>query len=145
MKIRTSRGLLLTMAATALLYGSSVLAAGTTVQVQEAEGPSQYSIKLSQSSIPAGMVTFKVMNHSKTLEHEFVVIKTDLAPDKLPYDTGAQRVKENKVDVVGEVDDLMPKTSGTNTFDLKPGKYVAICNQPGHYKLGMYISFTVTK
>ena len=145
MKITTNRGSLLTIAAAALLYGSSAMAAGTTVQVQEAEGPSNYSIKLSESSIPAGTVTFKVMNHSKTLEHEFVVIKTNLAPDKLPYDKSAQRVEENKVDVVGEVDDLKPGTSGANTFDLKPGKYVAICNEPGHYNLGMYTSFTVTK
>lgn len=126
------------------LFATSVFAA-TVVNVKEAEGPTDYSIKLDRTSIPAGQVTFKVTNTSKSLEHEFVVVKTDLAPDKLPYDKAAQRVEEGKVNIMGEVEGLEPGDSGSNTFELEPGKYVAICNEPGHYNQGMYAPFTVTK
>jgi len=132
------------VAATLSLFAVSASAA-TIVNVKEAEGPTDYSIMLDRASVPAGEVTFKVTNTSKSLEHEFVVVKTDLAPDKLPYDKAAQRVEEDKVNVVGEVEDLEPGDSGSNTFALQPGKYVAICNEPGHYNEGMYAPFTVTK
>lgn len=131
-------------AVTLSLFAASA-AAATVVNVKEAEGPTNYSIKLDRTSIPAGKVTFKVTNESKSLEHEFVVVKTNLAPDKLPYDEAAQRVKEDKLNIIGEVEGLQPGDSGSNTFDLQPGKYVAMCNEPGHYDQGMYAPFTVVK
>lgn len=144
MKDKRLIGLPLTIAAVASLYCFPAFAtAPTTVQVQEAEGPSDYGITLNQSDFPAGPVAFKVINDSKALDHEFVVAKTDLPADKLPYDKAAATVDEGKVDVMGEVDDLKPGNAGSRTFNLEPGRYVAFCNVPGHYKLGMYTTFTV--
>lgn len=146
MKSIGNLGLHLMVAATLSLFAASASAsAATVVNVKEAEGPTDYSITLDRTSVPAGEVKFKVTNQSKSLEHEFVVVKTALAPNKLPYNEAAQRVEEDKVNVVGEVEGLEPGDSGSNTFALKPGKYVAICNEPGHYNEGMYAPFTVTK
>lgn len=146
MKTRKIQGFHLVMAAALSLYcGSSFAAASTVVHVQEAQGPSNYTIKMGETSIPAGKVTFTVKNHSKSLEHEFVVAKTNLAANELPYDKSTKRVEEHKLDVVGEVDDVQPGMSGSNTLDLKPGKYVGFCNEPGHYQLGMYVAFKVVK
>ena len=41
-------------------------------------------------------------------------------------------------------DNLDPGRSQTRAVDLtKPGKYVFVCNLPGHFKLGMYTIVTV--
>jgi len=146
MKTRNIAGLHLAVAAALSMYCiSSVADEPTLVHVQEAEGPTDFNIKMDQTTIPSGPVAFDVTNHSKTLEHEFVIVKTDLPQDKLPYDKKAQRVEEDKLNVVGEVDDLGPGTAGARTFDLEPGHYVAICNEPDHYAHGMHIAFTVVK
>lgn len=117
----------------------------TVVHVQEAEGPSQYTIHMDKTKIAAGKVKFIVNNDSKTLVHEFVVVRSKLAPGKLPYDNSNDRVAEEKLDGVGEVDDLKPGNSGSNVLTLTPGHYDVFCNEPGHYKAGMYSQFTVTR
>jgi uncharacterized cupredoxin-like copper-binding protein len=44
---------------------------------------------------------------------------------------------------VGEIREQKPGKSGARTFKLKPGRYVYICNAPGHYKAGMRGTLTV--
>jgi Sulfocyanin (SoxE) domain len=39
---------------------------------------------------------------------------------------------------------LKPETSGKLTLNLKPGPYLLMCNQPGHWHAGMWTKFTVT-
>lgn len=144
MKYRRSALPALALAAVASFhYLPAAAAAIPVVQVQEAEGPSDYSIALGRTDLHAGKVSFEVANASKAIEHEFVVARTDLPAGKLPYDDSTQKVDESKVTVVGEVEDLAPGASGSHTFNLKPGRYVAFCNVPGHYKAGMYTTFTV--
>lgn len=43
------------------------------------------------------------------------------------------RVDEDKAGDKGEVSELDPGKSGTLTVELKAGKYLLICNVPGHY------------
>jgi hypothetical protein len=42
----------------------------------------------------------------------------------------------------GETPDVEAGATGKTTLSLKPGKFVMICNLPGHYKAGMYGSIT---
>ncbi|CAB4897648.1 unannotated protein [freshwater metagenome] len=54
---------------------------------------------------------------------------------------------DNKVSedtTVGEVSELDAGKTGTVTLDLKPGKYVLVCNIEKHYAQGMRAAFTVT-
>ena len=53
---------------------------GTTVDVTVQE----FAVLPAQDSAPAGDVTFNVTNTGPEDTHEFVVFKTDLAPDALP-------------------------------------------------------------
>ena len=111
-------------------------ATATTVNVQLKE----FNIIPKPTKTKAGKVTFVVKNVGK-IEHEFVVIRTNLAPGKLPV-SGNEASEKG---AVGEVPDLAPGESGKVTFkNLKPGKYVLICNIAGHYKAGQYIRFQVT-
>ncbi len=93
--------------------------------------------------VKAGPVKIVAVNKSRELVHEVIVIRQKgSAP--LPYNSEAQRVIEKQVDDLGEVSDLDPGKSGSLTVNLTPGEYLLICNQPDHYKSGMWTRLTVT-
>jgi len=69
------------------------------------------------------------------------VIKTDLAPDKLPVDGASAKAKEDGK--IGEITSIPAGKSAAVTVQLTPGKYVFMCNVAGHYQLGMHTGFTV--
>lgn len=95
------------------------------------------------TAVKAGKITFKVKNSSKDTIHEMIVMYLANPKDPLPYIAAENRVDEDKAGDKGEVSELDPGASGTLTVDLKPGKYVLICNVPGHFATGMWTEFTV--
>ena len=99
-----------------------------------------FSIDLGSSTAPAGSVTFNVSNEGPST-HEFVIIKTDTAPDALPVKNGT--VDEAGLNIVDENENIAPSTTGTLQDNLDAGAYVIICNMPGHYEAGMHTAFTV--
>ena len=102
-------------------------------------------VKAMPDQAKAGVVTFKVTNNSKDTIHEMIVMHLDKAGDPLPYIKAENRVNEDKSGDKGEVSELDPGKSGALTVALQPGKYLLICNVPGHYASGMWTEFTVTK
>ena len=99
-----------------------------------------YKITVNVPSVKAGSIKIGVRNLG-TMEHSLQVIKTDLAPDKLPVDGGSAKAKEDGK--VGEIASIPVGKSAAVTLDLAPGKYVFICNVAAHYGLGMHTGFTV--
>jgi uncharacterized cupredoxin-like copper-binding protein len=130
-------------------YATGALAANPTpVQVElwnKADG--SQGLTLSTDHAKTGQVEFKVKNSSTSMVHEFLIWKTDLAFDKFPREAdNPAKVDEDKLNGVKELSsDLDPGKSGKLTMDLKPGRYVVFCNQPGHFDAGMHLVFTVTK
>jgi uncharacterized cupredoxin-like copper-binding protein len=101
------------------------------------------AIQLDTSRVKAGPVTLEVSNAPDTgLTHELVVLKTDQAADKLPVRNG--KVPESQFKKLGEVEDVAPGKGKRITLKLAPGRYVLICNQPGHYAMGLRTSLVVT-
>lgn len=108
----------------------------------------EWEIILGAETAPAGQVYFRVKNEGPEHPHEFVVVRTDLAPDALPVEDG--RVPEDEVDLLDEIEPFAGST-GSLTLDLEPGKYVLICNiaetedgkTQSHYELGMRTAFVV--
>ena len=100
----------------------------------------EMSITLSVSTVPSGSVTFDVTN-AGTIEHEFVILKTDIAPDALP----ASLETPGKAAEIGHVDEKDPVTGTVSlTIDnMRPGYYVLVCNKPGHYVAGMFVALHV--
>jgi uncharacterized cupredoxin-like copper-binding protein len=99
-------------------------------------------IQLSATSVKAGAVTIDVSNGSDgNLTHELVVLKTDMADDKLQMSNG--KVLEKTYKKMGEVEDIVPGKNKRLTLRLAPGHYVLICNEPGHYAMGMHTSLLV--
>ncbi len=102
-------------------------------------------IKVDPASAPAGDVTFNVTNSSKDTIHEMIVMYLADPGKPLPYIENESRVDEDKAGDKGEVSELDPGKSGSLTVHLDPGKYLLICNVPGHYAAGMWAEFEVTK
>lgn len=98
-----------------------------------------FEVRPSLTQVKAGSLKIAVRNASASQVHELTIIKTDLDPDKLPVEGSAAK-EDGKV---AKSKDLNPGTSATLTVDLSPGRYLFICNQPGHYALGMRIRVTV--
>lgn len=99
-----------------------------------------YNIVVNVPSVKAGKIKIGVRNLASML-HSFEVLKTDLAPDKLPVDLASAKAKEDGK--VGEIPSIPAGKSAAVTLDLTPGKYVFICNVASHYQLGMHTGFTV--
>ena len=66
-----------------------------------------------------------------------IVVRVARPNSSLPYDQKANRVIESKIRDLGEASDLEPGQKKTLRLVLKPGDYLLVCNQPGHYKSGM--------
>jgi len=113
---------------------------GTEIKADPGENAGKLSIKLDTPSVRAGRVTFAVNNIGK-MPHDLVVLKTDTPADKLPAGEGGKAKETGRV---GKVELMSP---GADTMylsmDMKPGKYVIICNVPGRYGLGQYTSLEV--
>jgi uncharacterized cupredoxin-like copper-binding protein len=104
-----------------------------------------YFFKPANGSADAGLTTISAPNEG-TVEHELVLFRTNTDPAKLPTEKDGS-VNEEKLDKVaeegGEIADVEAGETKSETFNLKPGKYVIFCNLPGHYAAGMYGSLTV--
>jgi uncharacterized cupredoxin-like copper-binding protein len=137
------------LAAALVLAGLAVSCGGgekTTVSVTVQE----FSVIPAQDSAPAGSVTFDVENTGPNDTHEFVVIKTDLAPDALPTDENGAVLEEGEgMEVIDEIEDIAVGDTPSLTVDLDAASYVLICNiwdeeeQEAHYAMGMRAAFTV--
>ena len=102
-----------------------------------------YSVTPDLATVKAGAITFNVTNAATDQQHEFVVIRSDLAADKLPVG-GDGTVDGKAVTVIDKIALMDPGKSGTLAVTLAAGHYVLICNRPGHYQAGMYTDFTAT-
>ena len=93
---------------------------------------------------PAGPTVFTITNNGK-LDHEFVVLRTDIAPQALKVDAdGGLEEKQPGVTLVDEHEDINPGATVTLYIPLEPGKYVLLCNTPEHFKHKMYLQLTVS-
>ena len=136
--------LLLTLTAT-----PCALADGTVnVTLEDAsEGGNLSGMKMTATpdSVKAGRVTIHASNKSQALVHEVIVVLPPSSGAPLPYDDKEGRVIEKRIKDLGEVSDLPQGKSGSLTLRLVPGNYLLICNQPNHYKAGMWTKLTVTQ
>ena len=114
-------------------------------------GMRMMSILIDPTSVPAGEVSFRVLNTGVWI-HELAVL-----PLGQGENLGQRRIgTDNKVDEsaslghveascgADEGDGIAPGAVGWTTVTLKPGRYELICNIAGHYWAGMYTELTVT-
>ena len=76
--------------------------------------------------------------------HELLVFKSDLKPSAYPTDAAGDIKEEDAgVKLVSDGDNIDPAGTQTRSIDLGPGKYLFVCNIPGHFKQGMFTIVTV--
>lgn len=110
-----------------------------------AAAPADMELMAEPNAIAGGRVTFLVANTSRTLEHELLVVRLHGKRTALPYDEVREKVIERSIDKIGDSGDLEPGTSTTFTLPLVPGRYLLMCNEPGHYRAGMWQWLTVSR
>lgn len=101
-----------------------------------------YAFTPKNPTVKAGKATISAPNEGK-LEHELIIFKTDKSPTDLPKKSGSVDEDALQKELVGEIPDVLPGETKKATFNLKPGKYLMVCNIPGHYAAGMYGTVTV--
>jgi uncharacterized cupredoxin-like copper-binding protein len=103
-----------------------------------------FEVRLDTAVVSAGTVSFRILGQGPTT-HEFIVVRTDRPPDKLPLQPDGLTVDEEApgVKLVDEADGLDIDDRQTLDLDLAPGHYVMYCNLEGHYLGGMYAALTV--
>ena len=100
-------------------------------------------IDIDLAKVPAGKVTFDVLNASKDTIHEMIVSPINGPDVSLPYVANEGRVNEDASGDLGEVSELDPGRAGSLTIELKPGYYALFCNVPGHFTAGMWTMIQV--
>jgi uncharacterized cupredoxin-like copper-binding protein len=100
------------------------------------------SIQLDTDTAKPGRVMFEVKNVADSnTEHEFVVLRTDADEAHLPVRNG--QVTESRFKNMGELENLAKDSTKRLSLKLSPGRYVLICNRPGHYAMGMHKALVV--
>ena len=103
-----------------------------------------FRVRPDAAVVPAGTVSFRILNQGPTT-HEFIVVRTDRPPDKLPLQDDGLTVNEEArgIDLLDEAEGLDIDDRQTLVLDLTAGNYVMYCNLEGHYLGGMHAELTV--
>ena len=135
------------------LSGTGAEAAADTVAVELGD----YSVT-APAKIAAGRVTFETVNTGR-VEHELLIVRTDLAPDALPLGLEGPALTVAGKLVLGKPHThkgyekrglragpahIQPTQTRRDTVTLAPGRYVMLCNLRGHYEAGQHAALVVT-
>ena len=134
------------------VVGISAIASTHPVSAQPAQQAStrmavtlsEFSIVPEVAQVPAGDVTFDVVNTGEDV-HEMIVIKSDLDIKALPpSSTAKNEVDENAIgEYIGGFEDVQSGTGASGTLVLAPGRYILLCNLSKHYENGMVTTLQV--
>jgi len=113
-------------------------------------GGHMMKVTASVSTVAAGEISFRALN-SGMMTHELLVLPLSAGGP------GARRVgTDGRVSEAGSLgeaskscgegagDGIAPGAISWVTVRLSPGPYELVCNQPGHYAMGMFTRFDVT-
>jgi uncharacterized cupredoxin-like copper-binding protein len=99
-----------------------------------------YRVRASARNVPAGRVTLFVHN-ADNAPHNLVVLRTRIAARALPVTGAHGRARE--LGRQGATSVLQDEQTVRLTLTLRAGRYLLICNVPGHYQRGMVVVFRV--
>ena len=104
-----------------------------------------FHIAMSQTVLPANTRLTFVVHNDGHVPHELIMVKAPRSGSNLPLKRDAD-VNEETPGLTSELDTGSSLAAGetrTLTADIPAGHYIAVCNLPGHYKLGMRVDLLV--
>lgn len=122
--------------------GSETTTPTTGVEVSGSMG--EWYVRVDEEAASAGKVTFRI-NNSGSIQHEFLVVRTDVAPGMITVGDDARFSETNPaLTVIDEIPEWGPGQTKSLTVDLEAGTYQLVCNLAGHYRQGMWVGFAVS-
>ena len=137
-------------AASAALPSTAATPAATASTAPSAAAPVSPTVALTEWSVTvAGTIKAGKLKITSTntgvAAHELLIFKSDLAPSAYPLDKAGNIIEEGAgVTLVSDGANIDPAGSQVRSINLTPGKYLFLCNIPGHFKAGMFTVVTVT-
>ena len=103
----------------------------------------EFKVQLASTSLTPGHRTLEIDNVGKA-QHELLVFRSDLDPSRYPLDNGDINEEGPGISLISDGENIDPGKHQARVVDLTaPGKYLFVCNIPGHFKAGMFVSVTV--
>lgn len=102
----------------------------------------EWEVSIDAESADAGDVSFTIDNDG-TIGHEFLIVKTDIAPGEIPLDGDHFPEDAEGIEVIDEIGEFAGGTTETLDVTLEAGSYQLVCNLPDHYRNGMFTAFEV--
>lgn len=102
----------------------------------------EYSVRAEPGTVPAGQTAFEIRN-TGSIEHDFIVLETELEFDELPLEEGQVDLESSEIDELEHIHAIDPGERASGEVALASGTYLLICNVPGHYQTGMRTPFEV--
>jgi uncharacterized cupredoxin-like copper-binding protein len=132
------------LGAAALVLAASACGGGGSSDADVDVELRDFSIDMSTNSVTAGSVTFAATNDGPSVhEIEIFSVPDGVDGDALEVASSVADTDAAGLEVVDEVEEIVPGDAPSLTVDLDAGTYAVICNLPGHYQQGMHASFTV--
>ena len=105
---------------------------------------STFDTQLDTREILPGDVRFVVKNDAADMNHEFILVRTDLSPEKLPVEEEGTIDEDSPYILrIMAAEDVTPGSRREFVVTLAPGHYVYFCNINAHHMIGMRGEFTV--
>ena len=113
----------------------------------------EYTLDADRATVPAGVVRFETRNEG-AIDHELLVVRTDVAPDDIPLglegpavglvgDVVLGRAHRHGTGSAAVSRHVRPGGERAESVRLTPGEYVLLCSLPGHYQAGQRAALTV--
>jgi uncharacterized cupredoxin-like copper-binding protein len=102
----------------------------------------EFSVRAQPAAVQAGETSFEIRN-TGSVEHDFLVLDTDLEPDDVPLEKGKVDTKARGMKELGHVHSVRSGQKTTEEIDLEAGRFLLICNIEGHFQSGMHTPFQV--
>jgi hypothetical protein len=105
---------------------------------------SDFNVGLSAKTFSPGQQAVTISN-AGTVPHEMLVFRTNLDTSAYPVDAAGNIIEDGPgITLVSDGENIDPGGTQDRVIDLTiPGKYVFLCNLPGHFKAGMFTQVTV--
>jgi len=104
-----------------------------------------FHIAMSQTVFRANTRITFVVHNDGNVPHELIIVTAPSSGSNLPLKPDAD-VNEETPGLTSALDtgsSIAPGETRTLTADMPAGHYIAVCNLPGHYKLGMRVDLLV--